>query len=204
LEREDWPAAAALTAAPTSYPWEKLPQAEAIVHFARGVGAVKIGDIAAAKASADRLNDLHRALREAKQDYWAEQVAIQESVVSALADFARGNRDGGVAAMRRAVEREAATEKHAVTPGPILPARELLGAMLLELGQAEAALKELEASQKVEPNRLAGVALAAKAADKAGQRDTARAYYQQVLALTQNADPGKRQVAEAKAYLQLQ
>jgi tetratricopeptide (TPR) repeat protein len=106
--------------------------------------------------------------------------------------------------MRRAVEREAATEKHAVSPGPILPARELLGAMLLEMGQAEAALQELEASQKVEPNRLAGVALAAKAAEKAGQKEKARAYYEQVLALTKDADPGKRQVAEAKAYLQVQ
>jgi hypothetical protein len=204
LEREDWRAAAALTTEPTSFAWEKLPQTEAIVHFARGIGAAKIGDLNAAKTSADRLNDLQRALREAKQDYWAEQVAIQERVVSAVADFARGNRAGGVDAMRRAVEREAATEKHAVSPGPILPARELLGAMLLEMGQAEAALRELEASQKVEPNRLAGVALAAKAAEKAGQKEKARAYYEQVLALTKDADPGKRQVAEAKAYLQSQ
>jgi hypothetical protein len=204
LEREDWRAAQGLTAQPASFPWEKLPQAEAIVHFARGVGAAKLGDVAAAKASIARLNELHAALRATRQDYWAEQVAIQERAVSALASFALGQRALALAAMKEAAARESASEKHIVSPGPILPARELYGAMLLEMGQFEAALKELETSQRHEPNRLAGLALAAKAADKAGQPAKARAFYQQVLVLTSNADPGKRQAAEAKAYLQAQ
>jgi tetratricopeptide (TPR) repeat protein len=165
-----------------------VPHADAITHFARGIGAAKLGDVVAAHDSADRLDALYTQLRGMQQGYWAEQVAIQQQVVIALATYAEDKKDEALAILRSAADREAASEKHIVTPGPLLPARELLGAMLLDMGRPAEALREFEASQTTEPNRLAGLAYAAKAATLADQKDKAQAYSERVVALLANAD----------------
>jgi len=94
-------------------------------------------------------------------------------VVRGFAAFRAGQADAGIAALRQAADREDASEKHAVTPGPLLPAREVLATALLERGDAAGALREFEAVLKKEPNRLRATAGAAIAAERAG--DTARA-----------------------------
>jgi tetratricopeptide (TPR) repeat protein len=187
LERGDWQAAADLTPH-AAFPWDRVPHAEAITHFARGIGAAKLGDVAAAHDSADRLDALHTQLRGMQQGYWAEQVAIQQQVVLALVAYTEGKKDEALAILRSAADRESASEKHIVTPGPLLPARELLGAMLLDMGRPAEALAEFEASQTTEPNRLAGLAYAAKAATLAEQKDKAREYSERVAGLLANAD----------------
>ena len=103
--------------------------------------------------------------------------------------------------MRAAADREDATEKHPVTPGPIVPARELLGEMLLELGDPRQALKEFEASHRVEPNRFKGLYGAARAAELSGDREKARTYYASLLALCEKADTERPELREAKAFL---
>ncbi len=188
LERGDWQGAADLKTHPASFPWERIPQAEAVTHFARGIGAAKLGDVAAAHDSADRLDALHSQLRGMQQGYWAEQVGIQQQVVIALATYAESKKDEALETMRLAADRELASEKHIVTPGPLLPVRELLGAMLLDMGRPAEALREFEASQTTEPNRLAGLAYAAKAATLADQKDKARVYSERVATLLANAD----------------
>jgi tetratricopeptide (TPR) repeat protein len=106
-----------------------------------------------------------------------------------------------VALLRKAADAEGATEKHPVTPGSIQPAREMLGELLLDLNQPAKALAEFEASQRTDPNRFNGLAGAARAADLAGDKDRAKKYYQELIALARTADTERPELAQAKAYL---
>jgi hypothetical protein len=137
LERGDWKAAAQLPVTPT-----KLLYVNALTHFARGIGAARSGEAAAARPELERLAELRDQLAAAKNSYWAEQVEIQLLGVAAWTALAEGKRDEALKFMREAAEKESASEKTPISPGPILPARELLGDMLLALGQPAAALKE--------------------------------------------------------------
>ncbi len=103
--------------------------------------------------------------------------------------------------MRAAADLEDRNEKHIVTPGRIIPARELLGEMLLELKQPGPALKEFEKSLEGYPNRIRAFSGAARAAEAAGNRQKATEYYRKLVALTAKADPEKKEVQEAKAFL---
>jgi tetratricopeptide (TPR) repeat protein len=201
LERRRWAEAASLTLQPADFPWDRLPQSEAVLVFARGLGAAHSGNAASALKDMDRLQVLRDALVAAKQAYWAEQVDIQRQVVSAWVAFAEGRREEALSLMRAAADREDKTEKHPVTPGPIVPARELLGEMLLELGDPRQALKEFERSHRVEPNRFRGWYGAARAAALSGDREKARTYYANLLALCEKADTERPELKEAKAFL---
>ncbi|MGH7325198.1 MAG: hypothetical protein ACREJ9_11205 [Candidatus Rokuibacteriota bacterium] len=201
LERRRWSDAAALTLHPPQLSWPKFPQSEAVAVFARGLGAARSGDVAEARRARARLEVLRDTLTQMKSAYWAEQTEIQRMVVSAWATLAEGKREDGLALMRSAAEREDATEKHPVTPGPLVPARELLGEMLLELKQPAQALREFEASHKVEPNRFHGLAGAARAAELAGDAAKAKTYYTQLVALAAKADTERPEVQRARAFL---
>lgn len=175
LERAAWKEAAALELFPPTdgFPWKKYTFAEAVNAYARGLGAALSGDAASARAQAARLDALRG---QTKVPYWAEQIAIQADVVRALALRAEGDAAQGLAALRAAAVREDATEKHAVTPGPIVPARELLAYVLLEAGDPKAALSDFESVLSREPNRLRTLAGAAQAAERAGNRKKAEQY----------------------------
>ena len=114
---------------------------------------------------------------------------------------AEGRNDEALALLRRAADAEAATEKHPVTPGVIQPVREILAELLLELNEPAKALAEFELSQRTDPNRLQGLAGAARAADLAGDRERARRYYTELLALAKSADSDRPELKQAKAYL---
>ncbi len=161
------------------FPWEKYPHAEAINAFARGVGAARAGDAEAARAEQARLEALREATGPA---YWVEQVDIQADIVAALALCAEDQAESCIEALRAAAAREDATEKHVVTPGPILPAREILADILLEQGRPEEALAEYEAVLLKEPNRYRALAGAAQAAQEAGDMDKARAHAEHLIA----------------------
>ncbi len=201
LERGDWVSAAALTPTPKELPWNKYPQAESITWFARGIGAARSGNVADAQQSAARLEALRDALTAAKVGYWAEQSEIQRLAVSAWIARAESRNEEALMLMRQAADREDATEKHPVTPGALFPAREMLADMLLDLGQPAAALAEFDRSQKNDPNRFRGLFGAARAAEAAGDRARARAYYDRVLALADKADSERPEIRQAKAFL---
>jgi tetratricopeptide (TPR) repeat protein len=148
LERRAWAEAASLPLTPSD-----VPYADAVTHFARALGAARLGDTATARASVAALLLLRDKLIAMRDSYWAEQVEIQRLGAAAWLEFAAGRRDSAIAAMRRAAEREDATEKAAVTPGPIAPARELLADMLLAAGRTAEALTEYRSALKREPNR---------------------------------------------------
>ena len=202
LERHRWDEAARLTVPKVAgVAWDKFPQSEAVVHFARALGAARSGDVATANAAVERLKQLQDALVTMKQGYWAGQVGIQGKAATAWVALAEGRKDEALALMREAADLESATEKHIVMPGPIVPARELLGFMLLETGQPAEALVEFEKSQVVEPNRFQGFAGAARAAELLGRRDKAEAYYAKLMELTTKADTERPALQTARAFL---
>jgi hypothetical protein len=152
LEKHQWKEAASLQVQPAWFPWDKFPQMEAITHFAVGIGAARSADLESARKAADRLTAIHKGL-ETKDPYWSKQVSIQQKSVAAWIAFAEGKKQEALTMMRDVAALEDTTEKHAVTPGAILPARELLAEMLLETNEPALAKLEFEKSLAVAPNR---------------------------------------------------
>jgi tetratricopeptide (TPR) repeat protein len=201
LERRQWTEATDLTLHPQSLTWSKFPQAESILWFARGLGAARSGNVASAKRDLARLEALRDGMMAAKMAYWPEQVEIQRLAVAGWIARAERRNDEAVTLLRQAADREAGTEKHPVTPGAIQPAREMLGELLLELGQPAQALAEFEASRRTDPNRFHGLAGAGRAAEMAGDRDRAKRYYTDLLALAKTADSERPELVHARKYL---
>ena len=201
LERRRWSEAAALTVTPITFPWSRFPWSEAVTHFARAMGSARSGNVANARKDIEKLESLQDALVKAKDSYWAKQVDIQRRVATAWYLRTERKNDEALQLMQSAADLEDSTDKHPVTPAPIQPARELLGEMLLELGDPAQALKEFEVSHRIEPNRFRGLYGAAKAAQTAGDREKARHYYQRLVSLCERADTDRPEIKEAKGYL---
>jgi len=197
FERGAWQEAAKLQPLGSDYPF-----VEAITYFTRSVGEARSGDLAAARKDAEQLESLHKTLLAAKNTYWATEVEIQRLAATGWIALGEGKSEEGLRFMRAAADLEDRNEKHIVTPGRIVPARELLGEMLLELKQAEAALKEFEASQRREPNRFRNYLGAARAAEMAGDRAKAVAYYQKLVALAKDSDTARPELVSAKTLSQ--
>jgi tetratricopeptide (TPR) repeat protein len=157
--------------------------------------------VAAARHGAAELETRHAALVAAKNTYWATEVAIQQREVAGWIAYAEKNPTLGLKLAREAADMEDRNEKHIVTPGRILPARELLGDMLFENGQPALALEEYEQSQNREPNRFRGIYGAARAAEAAGDQAKAKVYYARLLDMTKTADSPRPELIQAKAYV---
>jgi tetratricopeptide (TPR) repeat protein len=196
VERGDWNAAAQLSVRPSSFNY-----VTAMSHFARALGAARSGKPEAAKAEVTKLTELRDKLREAKDAYWSEIVDIQRQVAAAWVLHAEGKTDEALKAMSAAADAEDKTEKAAITPGPLAPARELYGDMLLDRGMAKEALAAFEASKAKEPNRFRGYAGAAKAAEKLGDRAAAKANYEKLIALAGKSESGRPDVKAASQFL---
>jgi predicted Zn-dependent protease len=196
VERGDWAGAAELEVRPSPF-----PHVMAITHFARALGAARSGKPDAAGADIAKLAELRDKLREAKNGYWAQQVDIQWQIANAWMLNAEGKTDEALKAMSAAADVEDKTDKSPVTPGPLAPARELYGDMLLEHGMAKEALAAFEATKAKEPNRLHGFAGAAKAAEKLGDRAAAKANYEKLVAMTGTAASDRPDVKAAAQFL---
>jgi len=195
LERAAWAEAAALQS-----PSSPFPHVDAITHYARALGASRAGQPAAARADIERLAALRDTLAAAKDAYWTEQVDIQRQIAAAWVAFADGRKDEGVKLMRAAADQEDGTDKAAISPGPIAPARELLGEMLLEAGNAKDALTAFEATMQKEPNRFRGAFGAARAAEAVGNRAAAAKYYRQVVAIAKGSDNQRPELKRARSF----
>jgi tetratricopeptide (TPR) repeat protein len=196
VERSDWKGAAELQVRPTQF-----AHIQAITHFARALGASRRGHPETASADIAKLAELREKLRDAKDAYWTEQVDIQWQVATAFLLYAEGKHEEALKALGAAADAEDKTEKSPVTPGVPTPARELYGSMLLERGMATDALAAFEATLKKEPHRLGATLGAAKAAEKIGDTAKARQHYTAAVALTENANPVRPQIAEARASM---
>ena len=155
LERSDWEKAAALPMRThQTFPWDKYPWFEAITYFSRGIGAARSGDIEAANTNLSKLNELYDRTRESGQDYWAILVDSQRKSVESWIMFSKGESAQALELMTAAADLEDSVDKHPVTPGAVLPARELLGDMLIELGQFEESIAAYERALEISANRL--------------------------------------------------
>ncbi|MEO5510633.1 MAG: hypothetical protein ABIS27_08370 [Longimicrobiales bacterium] len=162
LERDAWAEAASLVVKPSGFPW-----AEAMTYFSHALGTSHTGDFAKARSAIDSLAAIRDRLVKRGEPYWAEQVGIQTLGAAAWLDFSEGRTDSAFSRMRQAVSREDATEKNAVTPGPLAPARELLGDMLMRMHRPAEALVEYQRTLEKEPNRYRSLAGGMRAAKEA-------------------------------------
>ena len=201
VERHRWDEAAGLAVPPNTFPREGYSWTEANLHFARALGASHIGDSGAARRDLQQLASIQEILTQEKNAYWADQVDIQRETAAAWIALAEGKRDEALQQMRSAAEHEDKTDKHNVTPGVILPARELLGEMLLEMNQPTKAMVEFEATLRMAPNRFNAVAGAARAAKLSGDNEKARTYFARLLALCNHADADRPELADARSVL---
>jgi len=197
LERQDWQQAEKLAVSETPFPYT-----DAMTWFARGMGATRLGHAAAANEAVTALKQIQERLSKANERYWAQQVEIQLTAVSAWSALAAGKNEEALQQMELAANMEDGTEKSAVTPGPLSPARELLGEMLLEMTKPTEALVQFEATLKKEQRRFRSLYGAAHAAQLIGSRDTSQKYFRELLSVCANSDkPGRREIKEARKAL---
>ena len=203
LEHRQWAEAAALEArVPASFSWDaNFAPYEALSWFAIGIGAARNGDSDGAREAAMQLQRLRDQVQSAGNSYWATQIEVQRLSVNAWLALADGNADQAMQVMRQAADLEASTDKHAVTPGEILPAQELLGDMLLEFDQPAAALTAYETALARGPNRFNAIYGAAVAADATGNAAQARQYYQALSDMCADAETDRPRLAAARARL---
>jgi tetratricopeptide (TPR) repeat protein len=196
LERADWSGAATLPMNSTQY-----PMADSLIRFTRGLGMARTGDLAGAREEIEAMKVLHTKLQRADQTYWADRTDEQMLAISAWVALKEGAPDQALRFMRAAAGSEDASLKHVAMENRLYPFRELLGELLLELGQPAAAVKEFETALKQTPNRFRTFWGAARAADSAGDREKATEYFGKLTDLARNADTERQEIREAKAYL---
>ena len=196
LERADWRGATALTVRESPFPFTA-----AITWFARGIGAARSRDTVAAAEAVAQLERLRDRLAERGEGYWSQQVEIQRRGVAAWLLYAHDRRTEAIAEMRATAEMEAGTEKSVMTPGPILPAREMLGEMLYLNDNAAAALREFEATLATEPDRFWALAGAMNAAMAVGDTMRVRRYAQRLTENCRRGDwPGRGALSLARQH----
>ena len=201
LENKRWKDAAKLEFQETNveignYPWPK-----ALVHFAKALGASRSGNLEVAENELTQLETIQLELVQKNDPYKANQVMIQIKAAKGWIEFAKGNNEVALALMIESAGLENDTEKHPVTPGEVLPARELLGDLLMAMDQPEEALIAYEISNKLSPNRFNGLYGAAQAAKNSGDQKKATIYYEELLKLTEGVDSDRAELEEAKEYL---
>jgi tetratricopeptide (TPR) repeat protein len=201
LERRRWDDAARLQLLPKEFSWKQFPQAEAVLVYARALGASRTGAIAQASLEVDRLRQLLGEMKAMKLSYWAQQTEIQVAAASAWLALAQGRTDDALNGMQQAAELEDRSDKHPVTPGPLVPVHELLGEMLLELKRPAEALEQFERVQTAEPNRFRAIYCAARAAELAGDGQKALTLYDRLLTLVSKRDGERPEIAHAQRFL---
>jgi tetratricopeptide (TPR) repeat protein len=202
LERRRWDEAAKLTLHPSLFPWNRFRWAEAHTHFARAVGAARSADVASARQEIEKLAAIRQALADSQADaVWARQVEIEQLEAAAWLAYAEEKNEEAIRLMRAAAELEDSTDKHPVTPGSILPAREMLGDLLLGLGQASQALSEFESSLRNAPRRFNGLYGAARAAADSGNWKKAVDYSARLLKVCDRSDRARPELEQVKDIL---
>jgi len=200
VERQNWAEAAALPEPRITSPGNEYPWTGPMITYARALGAAHTGDFAGAQAEIGKLEAARDALTQVKNTYWAGQVDVEARSASAVLAQAQGRKDEALTLMRSAANLEDASDKHPVTPGSIVPARELLGDMLLEANQPAEALAEYERSLNSAPNRFHGLAGAATAAERAGDAAKAKLYREKLVQVAA-ADSDRPELLTAKRFL---
>jgi len=202
LENKRWSQAAKLELPNPEFPWEQHPWEKSILHFARALGASQTGDIEAAEKELALLQSARQELLNVGNNYSANQVLVQIKTSEAWISFAKGNSEDAIILMTEAADIEDKTGKHPVTPGEVLPARELLGDLLLAANKPSEALEAYEESLLGHQNRFNGVYGAAVAAKGAGDEKKATMYFEMLLTLVEMSDSDRPEVEEAREFIE--
>jgi Tfp pilus assembly protein PilF len=203
LENRNWEEAAALELPTIEMDWTKFPWQRSILHYARALGSIRLGDVTSARNELDILKSNRQELLDIADEYKANQVQIQIKSIQAWIAWAEGKESDALVLMEEAMQMEYNTAKHAVTPGEVLPAGELYGDLLIALDKPEEALKVYEYDLLQHPNRFNGIYGAATAAKKSGNSDKATMYFKQLLELTENSMTERKEIEEANKYLNI-
>ena len=201
LDRRRWSDAAALRLQPEWFPWEDYPQVQALTYFARALGAARMGDAGRAKEDLRALQELRRALSQDAQAYWRAQLEVQDKAAQAWIAQAEGREEEALALMRSAADLEDGVDKLPVTPGEVVPARELLADLLLEQHRNREALAEYEAVLGAAPNRFNALYGAGTAAERMGDKPRARVHYEQLVAQSSPPDGQRPSLGHARDFL---
>jgi tetratricopeptide (TPR) repeat protein len=199
LERNDWTGAAAL-AIPNVPHWKSFPFMEALIEYAHALGRAHTGDLDGAEKAINRMRQLRDATKDSKFDYFKNHLDLQIKTASAWVTCVRGKPEEAVAVLRKMADAEDILGKHPVSPGALVPVREQLGGLLLELGQTKEAQKEFEAELKIYPGRLRGLLGAAQSAEKAGDTESARRYYTKLVEQTGKAGASRSELARVREF----
>lgn len=204
LERRDWRAASALGISELELPWEQFSYALAVTHFANAIGAARAGDGDGARRAVARLKELHAAIASDPPPGpydWAGQIESTVLAAEGWLAASEGRFEVAVQSLTAAAEKEEAVGKHPVTPGAVLPARELLGDLLLELGRNDEALVAYEASLSDSPRRFNSILGAARAARAAGESARSAEYYRSLVELAGASGSRRAEIGEAEEFL---
>ena len=201
LENKQWAKAASLPMHAANFGWEKFPWQEAIIHFTRVLGAAHSGNTSLAHAELAILKQLHDTLQQQKDEYKANQVAVQIKTGEAWIQFQSGKKAEALNSMKLAADMEDSTGKHPVTPGEVIPARELLGDMLFQMQQYDNALQAYEIALKKSPNRFNSLYGAGIAAEKSGDEKKAIAFYGQLLSIIDQQKSDRPELTDIKSFL---
>ena len=201
VERHQWAEAAAVDVPPNTFPGGRWAWTEANLHYARALGLSHTGKTEAARTEVQKLASLRDTLTGINDKYWADQVEIQRESAEAWTTLAEGKSADALRQMRSAADHEDSTDKNNVTPGVILPAREMLGDMLLQSKQPAEALDAFETTLRTAPNRFNSLYGAARAAKLAGDNEKAKTYYAKLLSICEHADGDRPELKEARTLL---
>jgi tetratricopeptide (TPR) repeat protein len=199
LERNDWNAAATLNI-PNVAHWSVFPFMEALIEYAHALGRAHTGDLDGARKAIARMQQLREETKDAKFDYFKQHLELQVQAASAWVDYAEGKKDQAIEILRRSAEAEDTLGKHPVSPGALVPIREQLGALLLELGRSKEAGQEFQAALKIYPGRFRGLYGAALAAEQTGDKQSAQRLYAKLAAQTANSDAAREELKRIREY----
>ena len=204
LENRDWDQAAHLNLQEIELNWNDHPWSKAVHHFAKSLGASQTKDFSLANQEIEMLKIMRQNLIDQEDKTKSIQiklVEIQIKTAQAWIYYRNNNPIKGLDLMLEAVEIERKTSKHPLTPGDVLPAIELLGDMLLEMGRNEEALISYQENLKRHPNRFNGLYGAAKAAKNVGNKEQATTYFKSLLSLVEKSGSERPEILEAKAFI---
>jgi tetratricopeptide (TPR) repeat protein len=200
LERNDWAGATALRI-PALPHWSRFPFLEALIEYAHALGQAHTGHLDEARNAIERMQQLRDATTDPKFDYFKKHLQLQMQAASAWIAKGEGKNDKAVDLLRRAADAEDILGKHPVSPGALVPAREQLGSLLLELKRPRGAQPEFQAALKIYPARFRSLYGAATAAEQNGEKESAQRYYAKLAEQTAKADDSRPELASVRAYL---
>jgi tetratricopeptide (TPR) repeat protein len=201
LENKKWKEAAVLQIPPANISWKEFPWQESIIHFTRLLGAAHTRNFGVAKSELTKLNQLRDTLIKQKDSYKSKEVEVQTKTGEAWIQFESANKNSALNIMKLAADMEDSTEKHPVTPGEVLPARELLGDMLLQAKQHAEALNAYESVLQKCPNRFNSLYGAGVTAEKLGDKRKTVFYFKQLLTIVDTANSDRPEVVAAQSFM---